>query len=179
MKKIFVALPLVLFACNLDKRSGSMGTGESKQAELPKINVKLPPSPSFQKEHPPEVYPDASQSVYGLRKNIETMLNKEVRVKGFLTELYQCPKCPRGKKDCTPCLQEHFYLSDRADGPKEKALMVTDYPKRDPETRKKLKFVVGAKYYVTGTFAQRSTTGFAQSNGLLVFTKSEPVVDAE
>jgi len=141
---------------------------------LPNIKVTLPAPPSFQKDHAPETYPDGCYSVYGLRKSMKDTLNKVARVKGFITEVYECPECPKGT-ECPACRKPHFYLSDRANGPKDQALMVVDYPKEDPETKKKLKFDVGAQYYVTGTFAKTSGTGFSSSDGLLVYSGAKLV----
>ena len=144
------------------------------QTQLPQIKVKLPPPPTFEKKHAPEKYADGTFSVYGVRENIKDTLNKEVRVRGFIIEVYQCPPCPKGK-ECPECDKTHFWLSDRANGPKDKALMVVDYPKKDPKTRKKLKFLTGVQYYVGGQFSKRSVSGFSSSEGLVVYNSAEVV----
>jgi hypothetical protein len=170
---ILVLSTLLGYGCSSSEGGAKIGD-EPEQVQLPQIKVNLPPSPSFQKEHAPERYTDSAYSVYGVRKNMATALNKEVRVKGFLLEVYECPPCPKGSK-CKDCDKPHFFLSDRANGPKEEALMVTDYPKEDPETKKKLTFDVGSQYYVIGTFTKLSAAGFQNSDGLLAYKEAKKV----
>ena len=64
------------------------------------------------------------------------------------------------------------------EGKKDKAMMVTDYPEKD-EKKRKLKFEVGAQYYVSGTFVKSSATGFSSSEGLIVYAGAEPVAAAQ
>jgi hypothetical protein len=174
MNKVWLGLALasLLAACDTSDGGASLGGEDPQQAQLPKIKVNLPPPPSFKKDTPPEMYPDSSYSVYGLRENMETTLNENVRVKGFVVEVYECPKCPRGAK-CKECDKPHFWIADRANAPKDQALIVTDYPKKDPDTRKKTEFDVGSQYYVTGVFSKTSGTGFSSSDGLLIFSDAE------
>ncbi|MCC6749487.1 MAG: hypothetical protein IT371_17615 [Deltaproteobacteria bacterium] len=174
MKRLCGLAVIGLWACNSGGGGGARIGSDPQQTELPRVEVKLPPPPSFQKDHPAEKYPDASYSVYGVRKTPKTTLNTEVRVKGFITEVYECPPCPKGNT-CKPCDKPHFWLSDRANGPKDKALMVTDHPTEQPKTKKKIKFEVGGQYYVVGTFAKASATGFSSSDGLLVFRSATKV----
>ena len=169
---ILVGLSLV--GCSTESGGQRIGSEDPEPATLPQIKVNLPPSPSFQKEHAPETYPDAAYSVYGVRKQGATTLNKDVRVKGYITEVYECAPCPKGQT-CKTCDKPHFFLSDRANGPKEEALMVVDYPKEEPKTRKKTKFETGMQYFVAGTFSKTSGTGFSNSDGLLVFKEAKRV----
>ena len=155
-------------------QGSSIGQNESAQGQLPQIKVKLPPAPSFEKEHAPEKYSDGSYSVYGVRKNIKDTLNKQQRVRAFLIEVYQCPECPKGK-ECPACERPHFWISDRANGAKDKALMVVDYPKKDAKTRKKTVFTTGVQYFVSGVFTKNSGTGFSDSDGLMAYLESQPV----
>jgi hypothetical protein len=171
MNKLCIALAFSLLACDTD--SGKEGK-QGKSSQLPQVEVKLPPPPSFKKDHPPERYPDGAYSVYGLRRNEATLKNAQVRIKGYLIELYECPPCARGAT-CPKCNKPHFFVGDRANTPKDKALMVTDYPEKDPKTRRKLTFEKGAKYYVNGTFARHSHTGFAHADGLLIYVGATPV----
>ena len=162
------AVLVFALGCPSGETGAVIGQDDPAQTKLPKIKVNLPPPPSFQKDNAPESYPDGSYSVYGLRKNLEGALNKPARLKGFLIEVYECPECPKGQ-ECPACRRPHFFVSDRANGPKDKALMVVDYPERHPETNKPIKLEAGAQYYVTGTFAKTSGTGFSASDGLMVF----------
>ena len=54
------------------------------------------------------------------------LFGKEVKVKAYLLEIYQCPPCPK-KQTCKLCDQPHFFMSDQPNGKKEKALMIVDY----------------------------------------------------
>jgi hypothetical protein len=162
-----------LLRCQPNNEGGSrIGGSEQEQVQLSKISVSLPPSPSFQKEHAPERYTDSSYSVYGLRKNIKDTIDKQVRVKGFIIEVYECPPCPKGTT-CPACNKPHLFLGDRANSSKEDALLVADFPLEDPKTKKKLTFDTGMQYFVTGVFSKTSGTGFSSSDGLLVYSEAK------
>jgi hypothetical protein len=148
---------------------------EPQSTTLPPIKVDLPPPPSFAASDVPMSYPDGTVSVYGLRKKKAEQLGKEVRVKAYLIEVYQCPPCPK-KQVCKLCEQPHFFLGDKPDTKKEKALMVVDYllPKQKPPA-----ITVGKQYEVAGNFAINSPTGFGSSEGLLIFGKLKDDKGAE
>jgi hypothetical protein len=59
--------------------------------EVTQIKVNLPPSPSFNASNVPIQYPSGEFSVLGLRKSKDKYMDKDVRVKGYLTEIYECP----------------------------------------------------------------------------------------
>ncbi|MSP60874.1 MAG: hypothetical protein EXR72_11125 [Myxococcales bacterium] len=147
--------------------SPSMLSGPEEATALPPIKVDLPPPPSFAEDNQPLQYPDGTMSIFGLRKQIDKYLGKDVKVKAYLLEIYQCPVCPKGQQ-CKLCDQPHFFLSDKPDGKKEKSLMTVDYlmPKQKPPF-----LTVGKQYTLEGTFARNSPTGFAMSDGLLQFTR--------
>lgn len=180
-KVLGFSVMMLIFICGLvgcpSKEEGAqIGDDDNEAIQVSSATkVALPPPPSFQKEHAPEKYTDSTYSVYGVRKNINTTLNQQVKVKGFIIEVYECPPCPKKAKDCPTCEKPKFWLSDRANGPKDKAMMVTDYSKEDPKTRKKITFEVGAQYIVSGTFAKFSNTGASDSNGLMIFAEANQV----
>jgi hypothetical protein len=58
---------------------------------LAPVKVNLPPSPSFNVSTAPVQYPSGELSVFGLRKQKDKYMDKDVRVKGYLTEIYECP----------------------------------------------------------------------------------------
>jgi hypothetical protein len=179
------------------------GTVLAQGQALPPIKVNLPPSPNFDIATAPVQYPSGEMSVYGLRKGMSKYLDKDVRVKAYLLEVYECPaeqrKCndeaaAKAKRErhragknpppppavdeknaCRPCDQPHFFIADTPTTKKERALLVADYPVKDWKTGKPkpLDVKVGQQYIVTGTFAINSMTGFAASNGLLVHKKME------
>ncbi len=138
---------------------------EPEATAMAPIKVDLPPPPSFAASDIPLKNPDGTYTVHGLRKLKAETLNKEVKVKAFLLEVYQCPVCPKGQT-CKLCDQPHFWVGDKPDTKKEKSMMVVDYlmPKQKPPA-----LTVGKQYEVSGTFAINSPTGFGDSDGLLVF----------
>ncbi len=156
---------LLTFAACTSNSSGATLAEPSEGQALPPIKVDLPSPPSFAASDIPEKNPDGTWSVRGLRKHKAEQLTKDVKVKAYLLEVYQCPKCPKGQT-CKLCDQPHFFLGDKPDTKKEKALMVVDYlgPKDKPPV-----LTVGKQYDVGGTFSINSPTGFGASDGLLVF----------
>jgi hypothetical protein len=161
-----LALVLLAAGCTSNSSGASFGA-ETEATALPPIKVDLPPPPSFAASDIPEKTPEGDWSIRGIRKNRATTLNQKAKVKGFLLEVYQCPVCPKGQT-CKLCDQPHFFLGDKADTKKEKALMVVDYlmPKQKPPA-----LTVGKQYEIEGTFSINSPTGFGASDGLLVFSK--------
>ncbi len=180
MLRVALVGSLLLFgACSGSSSGATMA--EPEATALPPIKVDLPPPPSFAASDVPDKQPNGDWTVRGLRRNkmrvcntmapgakeppADCQLNKDVKVQAYLLEVYQCPKCPKGQT-CKLCDQPHFFLGDKPDTKKEKALMVVDYlaPKQKPPA-----LTVGKQYEVAGTFAINSPTGFGASDGLLVF----------
>jgi hypothetical protein len=158
---------LLLFiaaGCSTNSSGASMND-PSEGSALPPIKVDLPSPPSFAASDIPEKNPDGTYSVRGLRKHKADLLQKDVKVKAYLLEVYLCPKCPKGQT-CKLCDQPHFFMGDKPDTKKEKALMVVDYlaPKQKPPA-----LTVGKQYDISGTLSINSPTGFGSSDGLLIF----------
>jgi hypothetical protein len=59
--------------------------------ELAPIKVDLPPSPNFNVVNAPEQYPTGELSVFGLRKHMSQHLDKDVQVRAYLLQIYECP----------------------------------------------------------------------------------------
>jgi len=59
--------------------------------ELAPIKVDLPPTPNFNVNNAPETYPTGELSIFGLRKHMAQNLDKDVQVKAYLIEIYECP----------------------------------------------------------------------------------------
>jgi hypothetical protein len=158
-------LSALVSAAACTNNSSGATLGESEGQALPPIKVDLPSPPSFAASDIPEKNPDGTWTVRGLRKHRQEWLNKQVKVKAYLLEVYQCPVCPK-KQTCKACDQPNFFLGDKPDTKKEKALMVVDYlgPKQKPPA-----LTVGKQYEIDGTFSINSPTGFGASDGLLVF----------
>jgi hypothetical protein len=168
MQHVFLCAALAGAIAGCQGNGGAaLGLSSEPAQALPSMKVELPPAPSFAEPDLPLAYPDGTMSVYGLRKQLDKYISKDVKVKAYLLELYECPKCPKGQT-CKLCSQPHFFLSDTANGKKEKSLMVVDYlmPKQKPPA-----LTLGKQYEVQGTFARNSPTGFAASDGLLLFTR--------
>src|SRR3954454_19905285 len=146
---LFVTLALGLLSPKMVSAQG--------QAVAP-IKVNLPAPPNFDVATAPLQYPTGELSVYGLRKGMTKYLDKDVRVKAYLLEIYECPaeirKCneeaaAKAKREkrwgkasaaappaadkpaCRPCDQPHFFLADSKDAKLERALLVADYPVKD------------------------------------------------
>lgn len=172
MRKV---LPFVacLAACE-GGSSGGTTIGAEQNTQLPPIKVNLPPPPSFTKPATPEKYPDNTWSVYGVRRRMADNLDQTVRVKAYLIEYYQCP-CPEGKTtDTCTCELPHFWLGDDATTQKDKALLVADMPYNDLGKKLDLKVEQGKQYIVEGVFARQSNTGFAASDGLVIYKAHGP-----
>jgi hypothetical protein len=59
--------------------------------EVAPVKVSLPPSPSFAASNVPVQYPSGEFSVLGLRKMKDKYMDKDVKVKAYLVEIYECP----------------------------------------------------------------------------------------
>jgi hypothetical protein len=66
-------------------------TVHGQGTELPPIKVDLPPPPNFNIQTAPERYPTGELSIYGLRKHMNQYLDKDVQVKAYLLQIYECP----------------------------------------------------------------------------------------
>ncbi len=68
---------------------GGVALGQGQ--ELAPIKVDLPPQPNFNVNNAPEQYPTGELSVYGLRKHMTQHLDKDVQLKAYLLQIYECP----------------------------------------------------------------------------------------
>jgi|HubBroStandDraft_6_1064221.scaffolds.fasta_scaffold277017_2 hypothetical protein len=59
--------------------------------ELPPVKVDLPPPPNFNIQQAPEKYPSGELSIYGVRKHMNQYLDKDVQIRGYLLQIYECP----------------------------------------------------------------------------------------
>jgi hypothetical protein len=100
------------------------GQAYGQGTALPPIKVDLPPPPNFNIQNAPEKYPTGEMSIFGLRKHMSQYLDKDVQVKAYLLQIYECPaeqrkcnddlaakakkekqkemKAAKGKKDAPP-----------------------------------------------------------------------------
>jgi hypothetical protein len=70
---------------------GSAQLAFAQGQALPPIKVDLPPSPNFNIQNAPEKYPSGEVSIYGLRKHMSQYLDKDVQVRAYLLQIYECP----------------------------------------------------------------------------------------
>jgi hypothetical protein len=70
---------------------GGLRVAYGQGQEMPPIKVDLPPPPNFNVQTAPEKYPSGEMSIYGLRKHMSQYLDKDVQVKGYLLQIYECP----------------------------------------------------------------------------------------
>ena len=70
---------------------GGVRSAFGQGQELAPIKVDLPPQPNFNVNNAPEQYPTGEMSVYGLRKHMTQHLDKDVQVKAYLLQIYECP----------------------------------------------------------------------------------------
>jgi hypothetical protein len=80
-----VPLALALLVPAVSRRVYGQGT------EMPPIKVDLPPPPNFNVQTAPEKYPSGEMSIYGLRKHMNQYLDKDVQVRAYLLQIYECP----------------------------------------------------------------------------------------
>ncbi|HEY0705970.1 MAG TPA: hypothetical protein VGG33_04195 [Polyangia bacterium] len=84
---VFVGVGSAVIALSPLVSTNAFGQGQ----ELPAIKVNLPASPNFDAATAPVQHPTGEYSVYGLRKSMTKILDKDVKVKGYLLYLYECP----------------------------------------------------------------------------------------
>jgi hypothetical protein len=70
---------------------GSIRLAHAQGQEMPPIKVDLPPPPNFNIQNAPEKYPSGEMSIYGLRKHMNQYLDKDVQVRAYLLQIYECP----------------------------------------------------------------------------------------
>jgi len=80
-------VPLALALLSPLASGPALGQGQA----MPPVKVDLPPPPNFNVQNAPEQYPSGELSVYGLRKRMSKYLDKDVQVKAYLLEIYECP----------------------------------------------------------------------------------------
>ena len=135
-----------------------------------------------------------------LRVRGKPVLGTEIKVKGYVTWIYDCPatlasrnpKMTRAQilraidKDPTLCERPKFYLGDAKTTPREASIWIVDVPRPPTKTeRKRLpknelkawpavpKLAVGDYVAVTGTWAIHSPHAEHNTDGLLVYATLE------
>ena len=70
---------------------GSARLALAQGTQLPPVKVDLPPSPNFNVQTAPEKYPSGEYSIFGLRKHMSQYLDKDVQVRAYMLQVYECP----------------------------------------------------------------------------------------
>ena len=129
----------------------------------PTGRVDLPPLVKLAGSLPPEKHDDGTFRIDGLLARRSMYLGEAVKLKGYVLEVYQCPK--KAKK----CEPPHVWVGTSPAGG-EKKLPIVNFP--DEKLLKKLK--VGQPYIIEGVFRRRSDRGFTRSAGLIVQSSITP-----
>lgn len=177
---------LLLAACEQGGLQGAKA--EVKETT---IELDLPPVPQFDMPSP---HPDGTHSVREMRLKGRKLFESELKIKGYVTWIYSCEDDLREPdmsvrevrkkiaEEPDLCNRPHFFLGDTPEASK-KIIWVVEVPRklRKDERRRRgsrdtprvPRFEVGDEVIVTGTWAQRSPNGFANSDGLLVYSDME------
>ena len=82
---------MVPLALTLLSPFATTGRAFGQGQELAPIKVDLPPTPNFNVTNAPETYPTGEVSIFGLRKHMAQNIDKDVQVKAYLLQIYECP----------------------------------------------------------------------------------------
>jgi hypothetical protein len=187
-----LALAASLAACGDDQFKGA-------QAEVGREKIKptLPAVPSF--EIPP-ANPDGSHTVKEMRIKGRKFLEQEIKIKGYVTWIYDCPTALRSrgiseeevqrilKEDPMQCSRPKFRLGDTADAGEDRTVKVVEVPRFPTEQERKVfkeeikdptiwrpvpQIKVGDEVVVTGAWKVSSGRGDSDMAGLLVYGSLE------
>lgn len=185
-----------LAACDKDGLQGA-----AAEVSDTKIQLDLPEPESFDM---PAVSADGIHSVREMRLKGRKLFETEVKIRGYVTWIYDCfaelrkPEMTEKQvqkmidEDPSLCNRPHFFIGQTAETAPEKSLWVVEVPR---ELRKdELKglsrsdranlppvpvFKLGDEVVVTGTWNQTSPKGFANSDGLLVYQSMSNITATE
>jgi hypothetical protein len=189
-RRVWLLSP-VFAAALLSAACDTQSAQEVAVEKLPDIKPSLPAVPTLPPPPYPVQYPDSSYSLFGLRKRIKTSMDTDVEVTAYVVETYQPPECPKGKQ-CPQARAPHVYLADaKGESDKSKEVLLVGYAenqksideaiadkkrgkyKPPPEDSGLLPIPTdlfpGAKLKLKARFARVSSSGFAQSDGLLEY----------
>lgn len=187
----------VLALCGLPLFAGceQTATANVNVEKLPAVEPNVPAVPTLPPPPYPIQYDDQSYSVYGVRRAIRRTIDTDVKVTGYIAEVYKPPECEKDQK-CPLPPAPHMFLADSAsETDKKKMLLVAGYaenqlsldealeaamkgkPILPPEDSGLLPvptdFFKGAKVKIEGRFAYMSGSGFQSSEGVLGYNGHE------
>jgi tetratricopeptide (TPR) repeat protein len=167
--------------------------GPQPEVARPAGKLDLPAVPAF-------TLPAAEPGFHGpraLRIHSAPVLGTEIKVKGYVTAIYDCaaelaaanPRATRAQiaaaidKDPTLCERPMIFLGDAPDTPRDASIWVVEVPpparaprRRDAPAAPRL--AVGDHVVVTGTWATQSPHAEHNTGGLLVYKALEPLAPA-
>ncbi len=182
-----IAISLVGAGCGSD--------GEGQEAEAA-IRPNLPAVPSIPAPPHPITYDDGVYTIYGVRKRMRHTMDTEVRIKGYVAEVYIPAHCEEGRT-CPPPRMPHCFLADdRGESDRRKRLTVVGYavnmddiweaqddvshgrevelpPEGEGLPPIPTDLNVGNQVIVTGRFTRISGAAFLDSEGLVDYTSHE------
>src|SRR6185436_19269785 len=91
MKRLPTVYHLVLPLAVAMLAPGGLRVAHGQGQAMPPIKVDLPPPPNFNIQTAPEKYPSGEMSIYGVRKHMSQYLDKDVQIKAYLLQIYECP----------------------------------------------------------------------------------------
>lgn len=160
--------------------AGTLGAceGDLPGAEpLPLAPVQLPAVPTAGSAKRPLKHPNGTLTVFGLRRQMDELMDKEVRVTATVVKHSDLTCEGEG------CPVPHMYVADSPKDPKTYQMVVVGYAERASEfSRDRKRHRRGARTLrdrapvdmdegdmgvFVGTFTRQSSTGMQSSNGLL------------
>jgi hypothetical protein len=173
-RRVWLLSP-VFAAALLGTACDTQSTSQVAVEKLPDIKPSLPAVPTLPPAPHPVQYPDSSYSLFGLRKRIKNTMDTDVDVTAYVVETYTPPECPKDK-NCPQARAPHVYLAvGYAENQKAIDDAIADVKRGkvkppDPESGMlpvPTDLFPGAKIKVKARFARVSSSGFAQSDGIL------------
>ena len=163
--RIIICVLLMVLSPSLGCK-GKSDSGKGAVSGAPPVKVFLPPTPDLDRPEPARRHSDGIYTVYGLLKDKQNLVGKEVPVRGLLAELRVCSE--DDERLCT--LPTHAVLTDE----------VGDIRRTIPVVGTRLKTMpgvqLGSELEVTGTLDTLSRDGRIVSlEGLLILPLPDDV----
>lgn len=199
LASVFASTLVLSMAVGCDEEKPGLEAEAEEAEKMPEIRPNLPKVPKLKKPEFPVQYADGSYSVFGLRKRIQQLMDTDLKVTGYIVDIYEPPECPRGQ-ECPQPKVPHVWIADKA-GEREfvRKLQVVGYAERHkqveqarasaggktcvPENPKEgevpipADFEVGNKVRVSGHFARISASGFNTSEGLIEYKECHETLE--
>ena len=123
--------------------------------------VNLPAQVDLEALIPPLRYDDQTYRIDGLLMQASKVLDQDITVKGYVTEIAQC-----SNKVGDDCDKPYLWIAAERGDPEQRLRVV------EMKRRALRKYRVGRAYAFEGRFTQSSQSGYFNSKGLLVLKRS-------